>query len=39
MKATQVVDLPSLYSHSSCSGMVSSWLNDMPRFSVSVMIP
>jgi hypothetical protein len=24
MKATQVVDLPSLYTHSSCSGMVSN---------------
>ena len=39
MKATHVVDLPSLYSQSSRSGMVSSWLKDRPRLSVSVMIP
>ena len=39
MKATHVVDLPSLYSQSSRSGMVSSWLKDKPRLSVSLMIP
>jgi hypothetical protein len=31
--------LPSLYIHSSCSGMVSNWSKDIPRLSVSIMIP
>lgn len=39
IKATHVVDFPSLYTHSSCSGMVSNWSKDMPRFSISSRIP
>ena len=39
IKATHVVDFPSLYTHSSCSGIVSSWSKVKPRFSVSARIP
>lgn len=38
IKATQVVDFPSLYTHSSCSGMVSNSSKGIPRFSVSTKI-
>lgn len=35
IKATHVVDFPSLYTQSSCSGIVSSSSKGIPRFSVS----
>ena len=35
MKATHDVDFPSLYSQSSCSGIVSNSSKDDPRFSIS----
>lgn len=38
IKETHVVDLPSLYTHSSCSGIVNNLSKDMPRFSVSARI-
>lgn len=38
IKATHVVDLPSLYIQSSCSGMVSNCSNAMPRSSISIRI-
>jgi len=38
INATQVVDFPSLYTHSSCSGIVSSSSKGIPRFSVSTII-